>query len=92
MAPKKEICLLGAVQEHGDGWRAEVSNVGKGPTRALHAEAFADLTQARQAVSREDMGRVLRRLVAESSPQLLGQPLAANAEADARDRSRSRST
>ena len=64
--PQKEVCFLGVVQAHQVGWRAEVTKVGKGPTRAFHAEALEDLTLARQASSRDDMGRVLRRLVAKS--------------------------
>ena len=56
MAPKKEVCFLGAVQEHHVGWRAAVTKVGNGPTRAFHAEALEDLTLARQASSRDDMG------------------------------------
>ena len=92
MAPKKEVGSLGAVQEHGDGWRAEVANVGKGPARALYAEAAADLALARQAPSRDAMQHVLRQLVARTrDDEPLGQPLAANQEIDCRVRERSRS-
>ena len=92
MAPKKDVVCLGAVQEHGDGWRAEVTKVGKGPARALYAEAVADLGLARQAPSREEMGRVLRQLLADPPVQLpAGQPLAADGHVDVAGRQRSRS-
>ena len=93
MAPKKEVSSLGAVQEHGDGWRAEVANVGKGPSRSPYSEAVADLTLARQVNSRDEMKQVLRELVAGTMvEEPVGQPLAANREIDrsGRDRSRSR--
>ena len=64
--PQKEVCFLGEVHAHHAGWRAEVRKVGMGPTRVFHAEALEDLTLARQASSRDDMRRVLRRLVAKS--------------------------
>ena len=64
--PQKEVCFLGSVQAHHAGWRAAVWKVGMGPTRVFHAEALEDLTLARQASSRDDMGRVLHRLVAKS--------------------------
>jgi len=55
MAPKKEVCSLGSVQPVGDDWRAEVSNVSKGPTRATLAEAARDLNFVQQANTREQM-------------------------------------
>ena len=85
MAPKKDISLLGAVQSHGDGWRAEVNNIGKGPSRALHAEAYADLALARQARTRGEMGRILSQLVLAQpvAANVVGQPLAANVHCQA---------
>ena len=93
MAPKKEVNCLRAVQEHGDGWRTEVANVGKGPARALYSEAAADLALARQASSRDEMQRVLRQLVAGTHlEEPAGQPLASSGQIDrqAWERSRSR--
>ena len=93
MAPKKDVSCLGAVQEHGDGWRAEVTKVGKGPARGFYAEAVTDLELARQASSRDEMRQVFRQLLADSrAQQPAGQPLAAGGRAEhvARQRSRSR--
>jgi hypothetical protein len=92
MAPKKDVNCLGAVQSHGDGWRAEVTKVGKGPARALYAEAVADLELARQAPSRDDMRQVLHQLLADAHDQQpAGQPLVADGHADPAGRQRSRS-
>ena len=62
MAPKKEVRSLGSTQPVDDGWRAEVSNVGKGPTRATLAEAVRDLDAAQQANTREEMKTFLGQL------------------------------
>ena len=59
MAPKKDLALLGSVVAVGDGWRVELSNVGKGPKRALHQEAMSDLACVRAAATREEMKRRL---------------------------------
>ena len=62
MAPKKDIHTLGSTQPVGDGWRAEVSNAGKGPTRTTLAEATRDLEAAQQANTQEEMKTVLAQL------------------------------
>ena len=90
MAPKKIVASLGAVQEHGDFWRVEVSGLGKGPARSLYADAASDLVAARLASSREEMRQVLHQLVlGNRSHNLVGQPLAASRDGS-RERSRSR--
>ena len=66
MAPKKEMNSLGSTQPVDDGWRAEVSNVGKGPKRATLAEAIRDLNSAQQANTREEMKTLLGQLRLES--------------------------
>ena len=63
MAPKKAVACLGSVQPIADCWRAEVSEVGKGPSRLTKAHAEQDLEVARGAESRTDMGARLRQLV-----------------------------
>ena len=70
MAPKrKAVSELGTVAEHGNGWRAWVKlgcdRVVFGPThygRAGRREAEADLAQARQASTREEMQSCLQNL------------------------------
>ena len=75
MAPKKEVASLGSTQPVGDGWRAEVSNVSKGPERATHAEAARDLSRVQQASTREEMKTLLAQLrqEARSAQPLTGQ-------------------
>ena len=63
MAPKKALVCLGSVQPIAERWRAEVSEVGKGPSRLTKAHAEQDLEVARGAESRTDMGARLRQLV-----------------------------
>ena len=70
MAPKlKAVSELGTVAENGNGWRAWVKlgcdRVVFGPThygRAGRREAEADLAQARQASTREEMQSCLQNL------------------------------
>ena len=62
MAPKKDVSNLGAVQPTEYGWRAEVSNVGKGPTRTTKCEAEADLALAHATPTRAAMAAVLEEL------------------------------
>ena len=66
MAPKKEVNSLGSTQPVDDGWRAEVSNVGKGPKRATRAEAIRDLSSAQQANTRQEMRTLLGQLCLET--------------------------
>ena len=73
MAPKKELASLGSAQPVGDGWRAEVSNLSKGPKRATHAEAAEDLRRVQQASTREEMKTLLAELREEARS---AQPLA----------------
>ena len=62
MAPKKDIKRLGTVQPICDCWRAEISGVGKGPSRPTKALAEQDLEVARGAESRARMGAILKQL------------------------------
>ena len=60
--PPRVACQLGSVQKHGTGWRARVLCV-TGPTRygwGARTKAEADLAQARQASTREEMRQCLR--------------------------------
>ena len=84
MAPKQKLVSeLGTVAQHGNGWRAWVKlgcdRVVCGPThvgRAGRREAEADLAQARQASTREEMQYCLQNLrdVPESKSTLRAEP------------------
>ena len=90
MAPKKSVAKRGAVQEHGDFWRVEVSGLGKGLASSLYADAANGLVAARLASSREEMRQVLHQLVlGNHTHDLVGQPLAAIRDGS-RERKRSR--
>ena len=77
MAPKlKAVSELGTVVEHGNGWRAWVrfgrDVVVAGPVhygRAARREAEADLAQARQASTRDEMQRCLQYMSGASRPK-----------------------
>ena len=70
MAPKlKAVSELGIVVEHGNGWRVQVrlghDCIVIGPTRYgsdSRSKAEADLAQARQASTRDEMQCFLRNL------------------------------
>ena len=77
MAPKqKAVSELGAVAEHGNGWRAR-AQLGRGlevtgPTHfgpVARRKAEADLVHARRASTRDEMQRVLRNLKDGSEPK-----------------------
>ena len=77
MAPKlKAVSELGTVVEYGNGWRAWVrfgrDVVVAGPVhygRAARREAEADLAQARQASTRDEMQRCLQYMSGASRPK-----------------------
>ena len=79
----KAVARLGSVTQHGRAWRAKVQlgrlNV-NGPTRATHDEAQADLDQARQCASREEMKQMLESLA--PTPLLASTDLPRTTDAD----------
>ena len=63
----QSVCKLGTVQKHGTGWRARAlfssTHEVTGPThhgRDARRKADADLAQARQASTRDEMQQCLR--------------------------------
>ena len=67
MPPKhKPIAQLGAVVQHGNGWRAKLciaNRIQRGPTRSTNAAAQIDLHQARRCADRESMAKCLATLL-----------------------------
>ena len=66
MAPKEQpISELGALVQHGNGWRVEVKinrRTQYGPQRATRSEAESDRARARQSTSRNEYEECLQKM------------------------------